>query len=80
MPLIKASNVIDQSSVPSVDCTDFGNFCLTHNQLCYIFQRFLLNDTQEILTANTESGEQEEGTIAQEEPGEGRSPKMKKIQ
>lgn len=47
---------------------------------CYIFQRFLLNDTQEILAANTESGEQEEETIAQEEPGEGRSPKRKKIQ
>ena len=37
MPLIKASNV-DQSSVPSVDCIDFGNFCLTRNQLCYILE------------------------------------------
>ena len=82
MPLIKASDV-DQPSRPSVDCVDFGNFCLTHNQLCYIFQRFLLNNTKEILAANTESGElseQEEGTIALEEPGEGRSPKRKKTQ
>ena len=84
MPLIKASNVdqsfVDQSFAPSVDCTDFGNFCLTHNQLCYIFQHFLLNDTQEILVANTESREQDEKTIAPEEPGDGRDPKRKKTQ
>ena len=64
MPLMKAGNVVDHSSVPSVHCIDFSNFCLTHNKLLYFstfpFKRYtrFLQQTLKVESCQSKRREQ----------------------